>query len=152
MTSVDNSLARYEGGCQCGLVRYWFEGDCPPAYACHCSACKKQSASAFSMSLVIARSRLHVLHETRWFEVPSFSGAAKTCHFCPHCGTRLWHSSSHAVDLVTLKVGTLDNSASIVPRAHLWVSNLQAGIRLDPNVPTFDTQPDNFADWRRQLT
>lgn len=141
----------HEGGCQCGLIRYWFEGDLPPAYACHCGECKKQSASAFSMSLVIAKSRLQVSQQTNWFETTAFSGAIKQCHFCPHCGTRLWHVSGHAADLFTLKVGTLDNSAHIAPRAHLWVSNLQAGIRLDPNVASFDTQPDNFAEWRRQM-
>lgn len=63
----------------------------------------------------------------------------------------MWHGSSAAPDIVTLKVGTLDDSAIIAPRAHLWVSKKQAGISLDANVPAFDTQPDNFAQWREGL-
>lgn len=103
------------------------------------------------MSLVVDRDRLVCDQETAWFETRAHSGAVKRCHFCPVCGTRLWHESSHAPDLLTLKLGTLEGGQKIAPRAHLWVQKLQAGIRLDPDVPAFDTQPDDFASWRRQL-
>jgi hypothetical protein len=140
-----------KGGCQCGAIRYTLTGALPPAYACHCGECKKQSASAFSMSILVAFDRLKVIGTPTSFKTTAFSGATKACYFCPTCGTRLWHGSSAAPDIVTLKVGTLDNSADIAPRAHLWVSKKQAGISLDPSAPVFDTQPDNFAQWREGL-
>lgn len=140
------------GGCQCGTVRYTLSGALPPAYACHCGECKKQSASAFSMSVAIAFDRLKVEGVTASFQTEAYSGATKTCYFCPICGTRLWHGSSASPDIVTLKVGTLHDSAHIAPRGHLWVSKKQAGISLDPDVPAFDTQPDNLAQWREELT
>lgn len=141
----------HDGGCQCGRIRYRLSGPLPPAYACHCGECKKQSASAFSLSLVVLADRFVCEQPTAWFETRSYSGATKRCHFCPQCGTRLWHESSHAPDLLTVKAGTLDQSQAIAPRAHLWVRMLQAGISLDPDVPAFDTQPDDFATWRRRL-
>lgn len=139
------------GGCQCGAIRYTLCGAIPPAYACHCGECKKQSASAFSMSVVVAFDRLTVTGIPASFDATAYSGAIKTCSFCPKCGTRLWHGSSASPGVVTLKVGTLDDSAHIAPCAHLWVSKKQAGISLDPNVPSFDTQPDNLAQWREGL-
>jgi hypothetical protein len=139
------------GGCQCGEIRYMLSGTLPPAYACHCGECKKQSASAFSMSVVVAFDRLTVAGIPASFETTAYSGATKTCYFCPKCGTRLWHGSSALPDIITLKVGTLDESAHIAPSAHLWVSKKQAGISLDPAVPAFDTQPDNLAHWREGL-
>jgi hypothetical protein len=139
------------GGCQCGTIRYTLSGAIPPAYACHCGECKKQSASAFSMSVAVAFDRLTVTGAPASFEAIAYSGAIKTCYFCPKCGTRLWHGSSASPDIVTLKVGTFDDSADIAPRAHLWVNKKQAGISLDPAVPAFDTQPDDLARWREGL-
>ena len=104
------------------------------------------------MSVAVAFDRLNVSGVTASFQSVAYSGAIKTCHFCPKCGTRMWHGSSASPDIVTLKIGTLDNSAHIAPRAHLWVSKKQAGISLDPAVPAFDTQPDNLAQWRERLT
>jgi hypothetical protein len=103
------------------------------------------------MSVAVAFDRLMISGRPVSFETNAFSGAIKTCYFCPKCGTRLWHGSSASPDIVTLKVGTLDDSAHIAPRAHLWVSKKQAGISLDPGVPAFDTQPDNLAQWREGL-
>lgn len=139
------------GGCQCGAIRYTLCGAIPPAYACHCGECKKQSASAFSMSVVVAFDRLTVTGIPASFEATTYSGAIKTCYFCAKCGTRMWHGSNASPDVVTLKVGTLDESAHIAPRAHLWVSKKQAGICLDPEFPAFDTQPGNLAAWREGL-
>lgn len=140
-----------EGGCQCGAVRYVLSGPLPGAYACHCGDCKKQSASAFSMSMVVAFDRLSITGETTCYRAIAFSGAAKECHFCPACGTRLWHRSGARPELATLKVGTLDESGGIAPCGHLWVSKKQAGIILDPAVPAFDTQPEDINAWREAL-
>ena len=139
------------GGCQCGAVRYILSCGLPAAYACHCGECKKQSASAFSMSVVVEFDLLAVTGEFTCFEATAYSGANKRCYFCPRCGTRLWHRSGARPELVTLKVGTLDDSAGIAPQGHLWVSKLQAGIILDPAVPAFDTQPDDVQVWRESL-
>ena len=43
------------GGCQCTAVRYELIGIPKMLYACHCSDCQKQSASAFGMSLITSR-------------------------------------------------------------------------------------------------
>jgi hypothetical protein len=140
-----------DGGCQCGAIRYTVSGALPIAYACHCGACKKQSASAFSMSVAVMFERLTVAGIPASFEASAYSGAIKSCYFCVKCGTRLWHGSSASPGVVTLKVGTLDDSAHIAPRLHLWISKKQAGIYIDPEVPAFDTQPDNLAQWREGL-
>ena len=139
------------GGCQCGAIRYEIEGDLPPAYCCHCGECKKQSASAFSMSIGIAFSRLAVEGAPAMFEVIGFSGAVKRCYFCPFCGTRMWHRSGRNPEFATLKVGTLDHGEAIAPTFHLWVSKKQSGIELDPIVPAYDTQPENLLELRERL-
>ncbi len=142
----------HHGSCQCGTIRYRIEGELPPAYACHCGECKKQSASAFSMSIAIRFNRLIVEGEPAMFQTTGFSGAVKRCYFCPRCGTRMWHRSAHAPDNATLKLGTLDGGADIAPSFHLWVSKKQAGIEIDPAVPAYETQPDNLLQLREAMT
>jgi hypothetical protein len=145
-------VTTHTGSCQCGQVRYTVTGTLPPAYACHCGECKKQSASAFSMSVAVEWARLSVSGEVAIHETIAFSGARKLACFCPACGTRMWHRPLPDSDWVTLKVGTLDDSASVSPRGHLWVSKKQPWITLDPTLTAFDTQPDDVHHWRTTLS
>lgn len=139
------------GGCQCGAVRYAFSGPLPPAYACHCGQCKKQSASAFSMSVPLSYAALQVVGEPQSFRSVAYSGKAKHNYFCDQCGTRLWHSPSNPPDAITLKVGTLDDPSGIAPLGHLWVSKKQPGFELDPQSDQHLTQPDDLNQWRANL-
>ena len=42
------------GGCQCGKCRYEI-GEAPRAvYTCHCTACQRQTGSAYSMAVLVA--------------------------------------------------------------------------------------------------
>lgn len=144
-------MAVNRGSCQCGAVCYTVSGLLPAAYACHCGECKKQSASAFSMSIALEWSALSATGKTAIYETRSFSGARKLACFCPSCGTRLWHRSAPDSEWITLKVGTLNDAHLIEPRGHLWVSKKQAWIVLDPALPAFDTQPDDVQAWRTSL-
>jgi hypothetical protein len=85
-------------------------------------------------------------HETR-----AFSGARKLACFCTTCGTRMWHRSSEDSIWITLKVGTLDRAAEIEPHGHLWISKKQPWVVLDPDLPAFDTQPEDVQKWRLNL-
>lgn len=139
------------GGCQCGAIRYEFSGPVPPAYACHCGECKKQSASAFSMSLPMEYDKLRVEGTPISFTTIAHSGRTKHNYFCEKCGTRVWHSGSFPPGSITLKVGSLDDPSGIVPLGHLWVSKKQPGIELDPASEQFDTQPEDVTGWRENL-
>ena len=139
------------GGCQCGAITYRFKGPFPAAYACHCGECKKQSASAFSMSIPMQYEALQVEGKPSSFESKAFSGKVKRNYFCGNCGTRLWHSGSNPPDAITLEVGTLDDPSGIAPLGHLWVSKKQPGIELDPASDQQQTQPDDLTAWRAGL-
>lgn len=140
------------GGCQCGRVRYTISGDLPAAYACHCGECKKQSASAFSLSIPIEWNRVEAEGQLSIHESIAYSGARKLACFCPKCGTRMWHRGSEDSAWITLKVGTLDDASGIAPRGHLWVSKKQPWLILDPSLPAFDTQPEDVQAWRTSLS
>lgn len=142
---------RLAGGCQCGAVRYRLQAPLPAAYACHCGECKKQSASAFSMSVAIRFDQVEVEGETAVLETRAFSGARKLAFFCAQCGTRLWHRPSGDSEWATLKVGTLDDASGLSPQGHLWVSKKQPWIVIPEDIPAFETQPEDVHGWRTGL-
>src|SRR5215813_10847083 len=92
------------GGCQCGALRYESAGAPIALYICHCTECRKQSASAFGMSLQVPRAGLRVTDgEPLSWSRPTDSGRRLECYFCPLCGTRLWHQSDPSDGKVSIK-------------------------------------------------
>jgi hypothetical protein len=142
----------WKGGCQCGAVRYEIEGPLPPVYACHCRECRRQSSSAFALSMPVERAALRLAGALEAYVRPTDSGTCTLCHFCPACGTRVYHQSERSPEGVTIKAGTLDDAEGLSPVAHLWVSRKQPWVALDQAVPSFDTQSDDLRAWRAALS
>ncbi len=116
------------GGCQCGAIHYEIEGELPPAYCCHCGECKKQSASAFSMSIAIPFERLKVKGRAGDVRDDRLQRRGEALLFLPAlrhaaCGTarppiRAMRRSRSA---------RFDHGEHIVPTFHLWVSREAGG-------------------------
>ena len=139
------------GGCQCGEVRYVLEPKPYNIYACHCLECQKQSSAAFALSMPVQFEDMEIEGSTAEYLRSTDSGTRTRCIFCPDCGTRLYHRSHSSPEIVTIKAGTLDNTGSIRPVAHLWVSRKQPWVILDDDVPAFSTQPPDLKAWRNEL-
>lgn len=139
------------GGCQCGAVRYRINPPAPVTYVCHCRECQKQSASAFGMSLSVPCAQVSVTGALASWERATDVGSRTRCFFCPACGSRVYHVSSALPDRMTIKGGSMDDTSGLVPTAHIWTSRKQAWVRLDPDVPTHETQPEDLAGWRSGL-
>jgi len=124
------------GGCQCGAIRYLAVGEAGPVFVCHCLDCQKQSGSAFGMSLVIAPKSFQLQSGTlSTFHTSTASGRDKVCAFCPTCGVRIYNATSA---LMSIKVGTLDDTSQIKPDAHYWTKRKQAWSQLPQDVPCYE--------------
>src|SRR5687768_7381487 len=111
------------GGCQCGAVRYESSGEPRALYVCHCTECRKQSASAFGMSLVVLRSGFRITQGSPAFWTrPADSGRQVKCAFCPDCGSRLWHEREGIAETTTIKAGSLDEPVDMTKAIHIWTS------------------------------
>jgi len=112
------------------------------AYACHCSECRRQSASAFGISVIIARAHLKILQGTsRVWSRPTDSGGTMDCHFCPDCGSRLWHVGSNEPDICSVKGGSLDQPPDFAELHHIWVSRKLPGLVLPEHAKTYPEEP-----------
>ena len=139
------------GACQCGRISYALAPRAYSVYACHCLECQKQTASAFALSMPVWAADMTLDGSPSIFVRATESGTRTHCYFCPDCGTRLYHSSERSPAILTVKAGTLDRAGMLAPVAHLWASRKQPWLLLPPDVPCFDTQPDDLKAWRDRL-
>lgn len=139
------------GACQCQRTTYRLVSRRYAVYACHCRECQKQTASAFALSMPVWAADMSIAGTPETYVRDADSGTRTHCHFCSGCGTRLFHSSARSRDVFTVKAGTLDDARSLSPVAHLWASRKQAWVLLPPDVPCFDTQPEDLKAWRGRL-
>jgi hypothetical protein len=131
------------GGCQCGNVRIMVTGTPIALYICHCLECRKQSASAFGMSLQMRRTGLMLTSGTpQFWSRGAASGRRVECASCPDCGSRLWHQAGKAARMVTVKAGCLDEPVDATAAIHIWVKRKLPGIVIPEGATQFDEEPD----------
>ena len=131
------------GGCQCGAIRYELSHGPLRCYVCHCSECRKQSASAFGISCVVPRTALHLTRGTpRFWSRATDTGNTLDCAFCPECGSRLWHQRRGATGTLNIKGGSLDEPLDLGQAIHIWTSRMLPGVILPHGAKQFPREPD----------
>ena len=130
-----------QGGCQCGAIRYETKSVVPEIYICHCTECRKQSASAFGISYTVHRDDLVVVRGApKCWSRPAASGRVLQCFFCADCGTRVWHASEQ-VEHVSIKGGSLDEPFDVGAAIHIWTSSKLTGVIVPGNARSFPEEP-----------
>ena len=130
------------GGCLCGGVRYAVHGEPVLTALCHCEDCQKQSGSAFSTLVAVAREDLWVEGQSlAAFESVGVSGWPITRKFCAKCGSPVFSDVSITPDLVWIKAGTLDDRSWLRPQMNIWCDSAQPWVLLDRTIPGFAKNP-----------
>lgn len=136
------------GGCLCRAVRYTLhEGFRLNAYACHCTDCQSRTGSAFSEHMLFALADLEIDGEIDVGEFDQPSGAHSRIYGCARCKARIYAVNSTTEGMASLRCGTLDDSSSFVPAAHVWVKSKQRWIVLPADARTLEEQPRSAAEW-----
>ncbi len=125
------------GSCQCGEIGYQSTGEPLALYICHCQECRKQSASAFGISLDVPRANFRITQGTpKYWSRPTDSGKTIRCAFCPTCGSRLWHESESS-DTLSIKAGSLDEPINLSNAIHVWVKRKLPGVIIPDGTKQF---------------
>ena len=133
------------GGCQCGAVRYEVAEAPSAIYVCHCRECRRQSASAFGISVAVPRAALSIVGGApRFWSRATDSGNQLDCAFCPDCGTRLWHESADAGPdaPISVKGGSLDEPLDMSGAIHIWTSRKLPGIVIPAGAAQYPGEPE----------
>lgn len=138
----------WDGGCQCGKIRFQLLRDPLVVYTCHCHACQGQSSSGFGISVWINIEDFRLVSGvlSSW-ATQADSGVMKECSFCADCGSRIHHSGIGGTGILSVKGGSLDEMGRLRPIAHIWMQSAQPWMKaLLEGEMLFDTQPDNFSE------
>jgi len=127
--------------CACGQLRIVVRGVPLGVGLCHCLDCQRRTGSAFATLAAFAAPG-EVSGESRIYVRTGDQGARFAFHFCPGCGTSLFHTEVGADDTVTVAVGGFGDPDFPGPdvsvydcRRHAWVA-LPSDIRAYPRDPT----------------
>ena len=110
------------GSCLCRQVQYEVENLREGIVFCHCSFCRKATASAFSANARVARDEFKlVAGEDKLATYESSSG--KIRYYCSNCHSQLYHHSQAEPTVLVLKLGTIDycdQDLATLPRKHIF--------------------------------
>lgn len=106
------------GGCSCGNVRYWLDGEPTRVGICHCTSCRHESGSMFTTYGIWPRSAFRSSGEVRTWEGRSF---------CPECGGHIFALGD---DEVEIKLGSLEDApTTLTPQYELWIGRREHWLR-----------------------
>ena len=127
--------------CQCGQAKFSISKLHLTFYACHCTECQSQSASAFGLLVWVERSAFNYSGNVKTWSRDTASGGRMDCHFCPDCGTRLWHESNSPDPvfgkIVSIKGGSIAAMRKLQPVRHIWTKSKHASTVIPKNVLNF---------------
>lgn len=131
--SVETSgLRTLSGTCLCGVVHYEVEDQFRYSLNCHCSNCRRATGAAFKPFAGIERGKLRT---TGGADSLLIYGAesAHDAH-CGKCGSLLY-SLVRDAEFVHVTLGTLVDSPSIRPSAHIFVGSKAPWYTITDDLP-----------------
>src|SRR5690606_22876453 len=111
-------------------------------FVCHCTECRRQSSSAFGISVQVPQSAFDITRgNPRLWSRATASGHTLDCWFCPECGVRLWHQRRGAADTLNIKGGSLDTALDLRDAVHIWTRSRLGGVAIPEHARRFDGEP-----------
>lgn len=126
----------HKGSCLCGTVKYEVRGTIGAAIYCHCSLCRKATATAFATNAPVAASDFVVIEgESALKAFDSSPGVHRI--FCSNCGSPIISRRDTMPDVVRLRLGTLDTPLAARPTAHYFVASKAEWGEIHDDLPQF---------------
>ena len=140
---------KFEGRCTCGSVRYQLESAPMFVNCCHCSWCQRETGSSYVLNALIESDRFTVLEGTpEMILTPSASGKGQQIWRCPECRVALRsHYAGFGENISFVRVGTLDDAASITPDAHVFTATKQPWVQIPDDHQSFDEFYQRKEQW-----
>jgi hypothetical protein len=141
------------GGCACGLVGYRLERAPMVVHCCHCRECQRQTGSAFVVNALIETDRIRLLGDAPApTPVPTGSGRPHDIYRCPACHTAIWSDYGRRAGLRFVRVGTLDDPASLAPDVHIFTRSKLPWVSVADGQPgSLPSRPITIRVWCGRL-
>jgi hypothetical protein len=132
----DAGVRMLAGKCGCGAAQYVVADAFGYALNCHCSDCRRATGSAFKPFAGIARDKLRITSgEEQLLIVGDPAGDHDTR--CKVCGSLLFSVVREGA-FVHVTLGTLVDSPSLRPTAHIFVGSKAPWFTITDNLPRYE--------------
>jgi hypothetical protein len=130
---------RLTGTCLCGAVTYTVPDSFEYALNCHCSQCRRTTGAAYKPIAGIKSDQLTL---TKGADTILRYGPDPTAHnaHCAKCGSFLY-SIVRAGTYAHIAMGTLIDTPTIRPAAHIFVASKAPWHNITDDLPQFDEFP-----------
>jgi hypothetical protein len=132
-------MSLLRGGCWCGAVRYEVADEFRYAWNCHCSRCRAATGSAFKPFAGIERDKLAITDGADALLVVGDDVLNDTR--CAQCGSFLYSVVRDGA-YVHVSLGSLVDSPSIRPTAHIFVGSKAPWFEITDDLPQFEEYAD----------
>jgi len=124
------------GGCACGAIRYESTGELLFSINCHCRDCQRETGGAYAPIVGVLTAGFTLLQGTpRYFTVTADSGSNTRRAFCAECGSPLFGRPESRTDMVTIRVGSLDQPGGFRPTQDIFTARAQPWDYMNPDLP-----------------
>lgn len=133
-------MARIEGGCLCGAVRYSTDSAPLAMRACWCRVCQFLASGNATVNLAFPTATFTITGELSDYVSVADSGNRMHRRFCPACGTPMFSEAEARPHLIVVRAGTLDDPNIVAPDSVIWTSRAPGWAVIDPDIPHFEGQ------------
>lgn len=137
---MEIEMARFEGGCLCGDVRYSCDKVLMTAH-CHCLDCRKSSGTDHCTHVMTQENHVSISGEVSFFEKAADSGAIVSRGFCGRCGSALYSTKGDMPGVLFLRASSLDDPEIVKPEVTVYTKQALSWSMIDPALPQFEEMP-----------
>ena len=124
------------GRCHCGEVAFTASVDPAQVTICHCTDCQRLTGSAYRVTVPAPAASFRLVRGTPTTYVKTGDNGNQRRHgFCPTCGTPIYSAALVDPSTYGVRVGTLDQRASLPPAKQIWCRSALAWTRDLRDVP-----------------
>ncbi|HEX7114868.1 MAG TPA: GFA family protein [Steroidobacter sp.] len=127
--------------CSCGQLQIEVEGEPLGVGICHCLACQRRTGSVFA-ALASFATPFKVTGTASEYVRVGDQGARFRFHFCPVCGSTVFHTEEGDERSVSVAVGTFADPRFPPPEVSVYDCRRHAWVKLPPGVVAFEKDPE----------
>lgn len=133
----------FTGGCVCGAVRYECAAEPIMMLNCHCRDCQRVSGGPYAPVVIIPANAFRLTQgRLQYHFTQKLRGGLHKRGFCPECGSRITGAESDGPsEIIGVLASSLDDSSWFKPTMDIFVSDVQAWHRMDPDLAKHTEYP-----------
>jgi hypothetical protein len=134
-------MAKFEGGCACGAVRYSTNADPVMSGHCQCRKCQLLSGTGHASFAAFPAAAVDVKGKLDYWSYTADSGNTASRGHCPTCGSMVLGKTSGFKDMVAVQLASLDDPAKVTPQMVFYNAKAQPWDSLDTKLQRFPGMP-----------